>query len=94
MTADERLVLQTTIILHGFELYERWLPDSGFWLPNLVGSRRSSDGAYECIPITKEGSPLPIRIWMMLATHHQRMHWFKLTDSQLQAFYNTVLSTC
>jgi hypothetical protein len=93
MTADERLVLQTTIVLHGFELYERWWADSGFWTPALVG-RQLGEGAVECIPTGKDGSPWSMRVSMPLVTHIERLHWVKLQDWQLRAFYNTVVTTC
>lgn len=91
MTREEREALIFMIALHGFELYERWWPDSGTWTPTLVG-RQIGENEFECVPTMQDGRIFG-HMTMTLRTRHERLAWCKLTDAQLQAFHNTVVST-
>lgn len=95
MTEDERLVLSTTIALHGFELYNRWIPVAGIWRPLLVGKQ---DGPTVVWCIREVGGiDVLVHIHEPMRVNFdpdwQRINWFELTDSQLLDFYNIVVST-
>jgi len=93
LTADERLVLITTIALHGFDLYERFEKRTGYWRPFLVG-RPLGDGHYEGVfEWIKDRQVSPYRSKVQLG-NAQPKNWIDLPDDKLQAFYNTVVSTC
>lgn len=97
MTEDERLVLSTTIALHGFDLYERLMKD-GVWRPLIVGRVVAMNGnqpLHEAVVQWIDDDRINPRRSRLPWTHTwQRHHWFKLTDQQLQAFHDTVVSTC
>lgn len=100
MTEDERLILATTIALHDYQLYEKWIVGAGIWLPMLVGPQcghNQGQAIHRCISettrsVTKPGVAL-VHHKLGWSDRWQRLEWFRLTDSQLRAFYNTVVHT-
>lgn len=90
MTREEREALIFMIALHGFELYERWLAYSGWWEPILLG-RQFDTHEYEVVAIMPSGKVVTTQLTLVTAYH--RHAWFKLTDAQLRAFHDTVVST-
>jgi len=96
MTADERLIMQTTIILHGFRLYcSPRQPDRRV----LVGRPLGRDVAggqmlYEAIAKWKTGEIAPTRTKTGWSIRWKELSLDCLSSEDLTGFYNTVLSTC
>jgi hypothetical protein len=98
LTDDERLVLSMTITLHGFELWEQFDKTRGLWRPLIIGKViyiHNGQSMHEAVMQWIAGDQIaPTRSKVAMSHRWQRLPWSKLSDHQLQAFYNTVVSTC
>jgi hypothetical protein len=94
LTDDERLVMTTTMALHGFGLYRKPRAREQFMLIGRPLGRHHNGGQmmYEAVAKWKSGEIAPTVSESGFSSRWLPMDWAKLTDEDLSGFHRTVMN--
>lgn len=96
LTEDQRALMIATIMLHGFDLYERFHKDRGLWSPILIGPVQKvypNGPIHWCVATKVNLEEIADKQGLASMANLQPLYWFKLTDKQLIDFHKTVVTT-
>jgi hypothetical protein len=97
LTPDERLVMETTLALHGFALYQQHLKSQAkdrWMIIGPVTLIKYGNVMHTCVQQWMTGEIADYRALTSMSRKYERHDWSCLTDQELWQFHDTVVSTC